>query len=84
MPKGASFAFQQLVDVLDIVQGIVDEEAQFWYDAQLFSQTLAQIETHGLHVGIDVFQQFLPPLRWEDAQVDGCHTEVGTDADIGH
>ena len=82
MPR--SVAFQQLVDVLDIVQRVVYEEAQFWNDAQLLAQTLAKVESHGLHVGIDILQQFLSTCGREDAQVDGSHTEVGTDAYVGH
>lgn len=48
---------QELVNAVQIVEGVVDEEAKFGDDAQLVVYTLPQFVADGLLVGIDVLQQ---------------------------
>ena len=45
---------QELVDAVQIVEGVVDEEAKFGDDAQLVVYTLPQFVADGLLVGIDI------------------------------
>ena len=60
---------QELVDAVQIVEGVVDEEAKFGDDAQLVVYTLPQFVADGLLVGIDVLQQLFPLFRWEYAEI---------------
>lgn len=52
------FTLQQLINMLQIVEGIVEEEAQFGNDAQLFAHSASQFKAHGLLIGRDILQCF--------------------------
>ena len=68
---------QELVDAVQIVEGVVDEEAKFGDDAQLVVYTLSQFVADGLLVGIDVLQQLFPLFRREYAEIRRADAEVG-------
>lgn len=78
--EGPLSLFQQFVDSFQIVQRVVHEELQFGDDAQLMTHTGAQLEAYGLHVPIDVLDDFFAPLRGEYAEVGPCYAHVGADA----
>ena len=61
--------FQQFVDAFDIVEAVVDKEAQFRDDAQLVSDTCAQLISDLFVAGIDVLQDLLTLLTGEDGEV---------------
>jgi hypothetical protein len=60
--------FQQVVDVLDIVERVVDEELQFGDDAELVALERTQLVADGACLRVDVVEQFLCPGRREDAE----------------
>ena len=66
--------------MLDVVEGVIHEEAQLRNDAQLEAQTLPKLVSHALDVAVDVVDDLLAFFRGEHAQVDAAHTHVGADA----
>ena len=54
--------FQEFVDMLQIVQTIIQEEAELRNDTQLVSHLSTQVETDRLLVGIDILQYLLTLL----------------------
>ena len=66
--------------MFQVVEGVVDEELEFGYDAQLVAHTGAQFVANLTGVGVDVIQNFLGTLRGEDAEVAAGNAQVGTDA----
>ena len=76
--------FQQIVNVLDIVERIVEEELQFRNDTKLMTFERTQLVTNGTCLFVHVLQDFLCTIRREHAQVCLCHTEVGAHAHHTH
>ena len=70
--------------MLQVIQTVVQEEAELWNDAQLVSHLSAQVEADGLLVGIDILQNLLTLLRWEHAEVSGADAEVWTHSYLGY
>ena len=68
---------QEFVNMVDVVEGVVDEEAQFGDDAHLVADARAQLVADGLHVRVDVLDDFLAALAGEYAQVGGADAQVG-------
>ena len=62
--------------MLQVIQTVVQEEAELWNDTQLVSHLSAQVEADGLLVGIDVFQNLLTLLRWEHAEVSSADAKI--------
>ena len=76
--------FQQLVNAVNIVQRVVDEEAQLGHDAQLIANALTQSIANLLAVLLNVLKQLLALLRRENAEVGGADAEVGRDLCSGY
>ena len=70
--------------MLDVVQRVVDEEAQLGHDAQLMAHALSQSEANLLTVFLDVLEQFLALFRREDAQIGCADAQVGRDLGSCH
>lgn len=60
--RRAALFLQEFVDVLEIVHGIVDEEAQFGYDAQLEAYALAEFVAYACVLLVDGIEDFGSPL----------------------
>ena len=69
---------EQAVDVVEVVEGVVDEELQLGYDAELVAHACAEFVAHLPGVGVDVVEYFVGALRGEYAQVAAGYAEVGT------
>lgn len=69
-------AAEKAVDVFDVVERVVKEEAQFGNDAQLVAQSCAELVSDSFLVLSDVFQDFFTFLRREDAQIGCADAEV--------
>ena len=74
---GGVLFLEELIDVLNVIERVVDEEAQLGDDAQLVAHPCTQFVTDGLFVLLDILHQLLTSLTGEDAQVSGTHTQVG-------
>ena len=57
--KTSGLFLQQFVDVVDVVEAVVDEEAQLGDDAQLVVHASSQFVPDALFVGCDILQQLL-------------------------
>ena len=44
---------KKFVNAFQIVERVVDEELQFWYDAQLMAQAASQFVTDGTHIAVE-------------------------------
>lgn len=53
---------QEFVDMLEVVHGVVDEEAQFGYDAQLEPYALAEFVAYACVLLVDGIEDFACPL----------------------
>ena len=76
---GGPLLLQQLVNPLQIVKGVIDEEAKFWDDAQLITDTGAEFVTYLLLICLNVLDNLLATLRREHAKVSCAYTEVWRD-----
>lgn len=54
---------KKFVNAFQIVERVVDEELQFWYDAQLMAQAASQFVTDGTHIAVEVTYDFVSTLR---------------------
>ena len=56
---GVSRFFEQVVNVVNVVQAVVYKEPKLRYDAQLVAHALAKFVSHGFLVGRDILQKLL-------------------------
>ena len=68
---------EQLVNPVDVVEGVIDEELEFWDYPQLVAHTLAYLIADGLLVVVYVFDYLLSLVRWEYAQICPHDAQVG-------
>jgi len=66
--------------MFDVIEAVVDEELEFWDDAELFADTGAKFVANLALVGVDVLHDFLCLLAGEDAEIDAALAQVGADA----
>ena len=69
---------KKFVNAFQIVERVVDEELQFWYDAQLMAQAASQFVTDGTHIAVEVTYDFVSTLRGKYADVCTGNAKVGT------
>ena len=65
------------VDVLDIVEGIIEEETQVGTLAKGRLNGLCQLITTGAGLALDVVEDFLSSFGGEDAEIDTSDAQVG-------
>ena len=70
--------------MLDIVERVVNEEAQLGYDAQLVAHACSQLVAYGLFTGVDVLHYLIALVGREDAEISCADAEVGRHATLGH
>ena len=75
-----SVFLEQAVDVLKIIERVIEEELELRNDAELMTLQLAHLIAYLGCVVVDVLQDVLCFLRWEDTEVGFRHTQVGTDS----
>ena len=51
---GAQSVLQEFINTLKVIQGVIDEEAEFWDYAELVVYSVAQFEAHLFDVLVDV------------------------------
>ena len=61
--------FQQFVNTINIVQTIVNEEAQLWDDAELVAYTLTEVIANHRLISGDILDYFISLFRREDAEI---------------
>ena len=66
--------------MFDVIEAVVDEELEFWNDAELLADTGAKFVANLALVGVDVLHDFLCLLAGEDAEIDAALAQVGADA----
>ena len=76
--------FEEVVDVLDVVERVVEVECQLGYLAELQAHFLPQLVADGFGTLLEVFKNFLRFCRREDRQVDLRDGEVGRDSHGRH
>lgn len=81
---GMTLLIKQTVDVLNIVEGVIDEELEFWDDAKLMAFKVAKSEANLTCLSIDVLEYLLCLVGWEDTEVCLCNREVWADTNYRH
>ena len=71
-------AGQKFVHFFGFQQGFVQEEPQFWHNAHLVADSPAELQPDLLAFFPDVFENGLWFFAQGKADVDGCHTKIGT------
>ena len=71
---------KKFIYILGIVEAVIDEELEFWDDAQLVSRALSQLIANLADVGVDVVADFLSTFAGKNAQVATADAHVGADA----
>lgn len=66
--------------MLNVVERVINEEAELGNDAELIVHTPSQLIADTLLIGLNVFQQLVGPFGWEDAQMSRADTQVGRHA----
>ncbi len=65
--------------MVNVVKGVVDKEAQFGYDTQLFAASPSEFIAYASHVGVDIGQYLVSALGGKDRKIGATHAKVGAD-----
>lgn len=76
--------FQKIFNIFDVVEGVIDEEGKFRYDAQLIFYALPQFEAYLFSIGTDQLQCSLLVFAWEYAKEGLGKAEIGANPYAGN